>query len=108
MQYSIHVPSQSLSSTCNWDLHHSSSNIHTLRRSLIESINSIWQRCHSAMPYSIHLCNIQYMSRRSRSVRPVTGIYIIAHQIYTLSEGRLLSQSILSGRDAIQLCNIQY
>ncbi|KAF6168031.1 hypothetical protein GIB67_011416, partial [Kingdonia uniflora] len=34
---------------------HCSSNIHALRRSLIESINSIWQRCHSAMQYSMHV-----------------------------------------------------
>ncbi|KAF6167614.1 hypothetical protein GIB67_031197, partial [Kingdonia uniflora] len=38
----------------------------------------------------------------------ITGIYIIALQIYTLSEDRLLSQSIGSDRDAIQLCHIQY
>ncbi|KAF6175492.1 hypothetical protein GIB67_021982 [Kingdonia uniflora] len=85
----------------NWDLLHSSSNILALRGSLIESINSIWQRLHSVMQYSIHLCNIQYMSHHGRSARPVTGIYFIAHQIYTLSEGRLLNQSIRSGRDAI-------
>ncbi|KAF6155335.1 hypothetical protein GIB67_019861, partial [Kingdonia uniflora] len=36
-----------------------------------------------------------------RSIRPVTGTYNIAPQIYTLSEGRLLSQSIRSGRDAL-------
>ncbi|KAF6169618.1 hypothetical protein GIB67_004010 [Kingdonia uniflora] len=35
-----------------WNLHHSSLNIHALRGSLIESTNSIWQRRHSAMPYS--------------------------------------------------------
>ncbi|KAF6151446.1 hypothetical protein GIB67_016258, partial [Kingdonia uniflora] len=108
MPYSIHVPSRSLLSTYNRDLSHSSSNILALQRSLIESINSIWQRRHSEMSYSIHLCNIQYMSHRTRSARPVTGIYIIAYQIYTLSEGRLLSQSIRSARDAIQLCHIQY
>ncbi|KAF6175460.1 hypothetical protein GIB67_021950, partial [Kingdonia uniflora] len=38
----------------------------------------------------------------------ITGIYIIALQIYSLSEGRLLSQSIRYGRDAIQLCHTQY
>ncbi|KAF6145570.1 hypothetical protein GIB67_037603, partial [Kingdonia uniflora] len=108
MQYSIHVPSRPLSSTYNWDLLHSSSNIHALRGSLIESINLIWQRRHSAMQYLIHLCNIQYMSHHGRLAQPVIGIYIIVHQIYTLSEGRLLSQSIRSGRGAIQLCNIQY
>ncbi|KAF6168622.1 hypothetical protein GIB67_005234 [Kingdonia uniflora] len=44
-----------------------------------------------------------------RSIRPVTETYNITIQIYTLSEGRLLSQSIRSGRDAlIQLFNIQY
>ncbi|KAF6155206.1 hypothetical protein GIB67_019732 [Kingdonia uniflora] len=55
MPYSIHIPSRSLRSTYNWDLPHSSSNIHALRRSLIESINSIWQKHHSAMPYLIHV-----------------------------------------------------
>ncbi|KAF6155276.1 hypothetical protein GIB67_019802 [Kingdonia uniflora] len=48
------------------------------------------------------------MSYHGRSARPITGIYFIALQIYTLSEDRLLSQSIRSGRDAIQLYNIQY
>ncbi|KAF6155601.1 hypothetical protein GIB67_007859 [Kingdonia uniflora] len=48
-----------------------------------------------------------------RSNRPTmenyyNNIYFIALQIYTLSEDCLLSQSILSGRDATQLCNIQY
>ncbi|KAF6137001.1 hypothetical protein GIB67_030765 [Kingdonia uniflora] len=48
-----------------------------------------------------------------RSNRPTTenyynNIYFIALQIYTLSEDRLLSQSIRSDRDVIQLCNIQY
>ncbi|KAF6169310.1 hypothetical protein GIB67_013740, partial [Kingdonia uniflora] len=108
MPYSIHIPSRSLRSTYNRGLPYNSSNILALRRSLIESTNSMWQRCHSAMPYLIHLCNIQYMSHHGRSARPVIGICIIAHQIYTLSEGRLLSQSIRSSRDAIQLCNIQY
>ncbi|KAF6145953.1 hypothetical protein GIB67_000133, partial [Kingdonia uniflora] len=75
MQYSIHVLSRSLSSTYNRDLLHSSSNIHSLRGSLIESINLIWQRRHSAMQYSIHLCNIQYMSPHGHSARPITGIY---------------------------------
>ncbi|KAF6142603.1 hypothetical protein GIB67_015089, partial [Kingdonia uniflora] len=75
MQYSIHVPSRSLSLTYNRDLLYSSSNIHTLRGSLIESINSIWQRRHSAMQYSIHLCNIQYIFPHGRSARPITGIY---------------------------------
>ncbi|KAF6165437.1 hypothetical protein GIB67_017919 [Kingdonia uniflora] len=55
MPYLIHVPSRSLRSTYNQDLPHSSSNILALRRSLIESMNSIWQRCYSAMPYSIHV-----------------------------------------------------
>ncbi|KAF6161190.1 hypothetical protein GIB67_007831 [Kingdonia uniflora] len=77
MQYLIHVPSRSLSSTYNRDLLHSSSNIHALRGPLIESINSIWQRRHSAIQYSIHLCNIQYMSYHSRSTQPITGIYFI-------------------------------
>ncbi|KAF6137607.1 hypothetical protein GIB67_014694, partial [Kingdonia uniflora] len=36
-----------------------------------------------------------------RSIRPVTETYNIAIQIYTLSEGYLLSQSIQSGRDAL-------
>ncbi|KAF6170052.1 hypothetical protein GIB67_042857, partial [Kingdonia uniflora] len=75
MQYLIYVPSWSLSSTYNWDLLHSSSNIHVLQGSLIESINSIWQRRHSAMQYSIHLCNIQYISPHGRSARPMSGIY---------------------------------
>ncbi|KAF6146085.1 hypothetical protein GIB67_033444 [Kingdonia uniflora] len=35
-----------------------------------------------------------------RSIRLVTETYIIAIQINLLSEGRLLSQSIQSGRDA--------
>ncbi|KAF6144864.1 hypothetical protein GIB67_001875 [Kingdonia uniflora] len=48
------------------------------------------------------------MSHHSRSNQPITRIYIIALQIYTLSEGRLLSQSIRYDIDAIQLCNIQY
>ncbi|KAF6158730.1 hypothetical protein GIB67_040244 [Kingdonia uniflora] len=52
MQYSIQVPSQSLSSTYNRDLLHSSSNIHVLQGPLIKLINSIWQRCHLAMQYS--------------------------------------------------------
>ncbi|KAF6169990.1 hypothetical protein GIB67_034382, partial [Kingdonia uniflora] len=82
--------------------------MHALRGSLIELINSIWQRHHSAMQYSIHLCNIQYKSHHGRSARLITGIYFIALQIYTLFEGRLLSQLIRSGRDAIQLYNIQY
>ncbi|KAF6165864.1 hypothetical protein GIB67_012761 [Kingdonia uniflora] len=30
-------------------------NVHALRGSLIESINLIWQRCHSTMQYSIHI-----------------------------------------------------
>ncbi|KAF6151331.1 hypothetical protein GIB67_040604, partial [Kingdonia uniflora] len=34
--------------------------------------------------------------------------YIIALQIYTLSEDRLLSQSNRFGRDVIQLCHIQF
>ncbi|KAF6151012.1 hypothetical protein GIB67_016490, partial [Kingdonia uniflora] len=51
MQYLIHVPSRSLNSTYNRDLLHSPSNIHVLRGLLIESINSIWRRCHSAMQY---------------------------------------------------------
>ncbi|KAF6142412.1 hypothetical protein GIB67_033839, partial [Kingdonia uniflora] len=34
-----------------------------------------------------------------RSIRPVTETYNIAIQIYTLSEGRLLSQLIRFGRD---------
>ncbi|KAF6157619.1 hypothetical protein GIB67_037192 [Kingdonia uniflora] len=47
------------------------------------------------------------------SNRPTTenyynNIYFITLQIYMLSEDRLLSQSIRSGRDVIQLCNIQY
>ncbi|KAF6134510.1 hypothetical protein GIB67_028531 [Kingdonia uniflora] len=47
------------------------------------------------------------------SNRPTTenycnNIYFIALQIYTLSEDLLLSQSIRSDRDVIQLCNIQY
>ncbi|KAF6139358.1 hypothetical protein GIB67_026200, partial [Kingdonia uniflora] len=54
MQYSIHIPSRSLSSTYNQDILHSSSNMYALRGSLIESINSIWQRHHSSMQYSIH------------------------------------------------------
>ncbi|KAF6144412.1 hypothetical protein GIB67_024639 [Kingdonia uniflora] len=48
------------------------------------------------------------MSHHDRSARPITGIYFIALQIYTLSEGHLLSQPIRYGRDVIQLCNIQY
>ncbi|KAF6148749.1 hypothetical protein GIB67_019357, partial [Kingdonia uniflora] len=108
MPYSIHVPSWSLRSTYDRDLPHSSSTIHALRGSLIESINSIWQRRHSAMPYSIHLCHIQYMSHHGRSARPITGTCLIVLQIYSLSECRLLSQSIRSGRDVIQLFNIQY
>ncbi|KAF6146714.1 hypothetical protein GIB67_009000 [Kingdonia uniflora] len=43
-----------------------------------------------------------------RSIRPLTETYNIALQIYTLSEGRLLSQSIRSGRDVIHYSNIQY
>ncbi|KAF6135737.1 hypothetical protein GIB67_028593 [Kingdonia uniflora] len=54
MQYPIHVPSRSLSLTYNRDLLHNFSNIHALRGSLIESINLIWQRCHSVMQYPIH------------------------------------------------------
>ncbi|KAF6145709.1 hypothetical protein GIB67_002460 [Kingdonia uniflora] len=42
MQYSIQVSSRSLSLTYNRDLLYVSSNIHALRGSLIESINSIW------------------------------------------------------------------
>ncbi|KAF6145349.1 hypothetical protein GIB67_016810 [Kingdonia uniflora] len=48
------------------------------------------------------------MSHHSRSARPITGIYFIALQIYMLSEDCLLSQSIRSSKDTIQLCNIQY
>ncbi|KAF6139404.1 hypothetical protein GIB67_026246 [Kingdonia uniflora] len=91
MQYLIYVPSRSLSLTYNQDLRYNSSNIHALRGSPIESINSIWQRRHSAIQYSIHLCNIQYMSYHGRSAQPITGIYFIDLQIYTLSEDRLLS-----------------
>ncbi|KAF6150344.1 hypothetical protein GIB67_034043 [Kingdonia uniflora] len=36
-----------------------------------------------------------------RSIRLVTETYNITIQIYTLSEGYLLSQSIRSGRDAL-------
>ncbi|KAF6166280.1 hypothetical protein GIB67_008708, partial [Kingdonia uniflora] len=50
-QYSTQVPSRPLSSTYNRDLLHRSSNIHALRGSLIESINSIGKRRHSAMQY---------------------------------------------------------
>ncbi|KAF6174436.1 hypothetical protein GIB67_024458 [Kingdonia uniflora] len=48
------------------------------------------------------------MLYHGRSARPIIGIYFIVLQIYTLSEDCLLSQSIRSGRYAIQLCNIQY
>ncbi|KAF6156240.1 hypothetical protein GIB67_030243, partial [Kingdonia uniflora] len=40
-------------------LQHNYSNIRALRESLIESINSIWQRC------TIQLFNIQYISLQS-------------------------------------------
>ncbi|KAF6143430.1 hypothetical protein GIB67_029599 [Kingdonia uniflora] len=43
----------------------------------------------------------QYDRLLIRSIRPVTETYNIVFQIYTLSEGRLLSQSNLSGRDAL-------
>ncbi|KAF6172166.1 hypothetical protein GIB67_003858 [Kingdonia uniflora] len=102
MQYSIHIPSRSFRSTYNWDLLHSSSNIHALRGSLIESINSIWQRRHSAMQYLIHV------SSRSLSSTYNQDMLHSSSNIYTLSEDHLLSQSIQSGRDAILLCNIQY
>ncbi|KAF6174969.1 hypothetical protein GIB67_026457 [Kingdonia uniflora] len=55
-------------------------------------------------------CTYLYMvhSNRPTMENYYNNIYFIALQIYTLSEDRLLSQSIRSGRDAIQLCNIQY
>ncbi|KAF6144198.1 hypothetical protein GIB67_004871 [Kingdonia uniflora] len=83
MQYSIHVPTRSLSSTYNRDLLHSSSNIYALSndRLLSHSIQSGKD--------AIQLCNIQYtrhsamqylMSHHDRSDRPITGIYIHAAQ----------------------------
>ncbi|KAF6135229.1 hypothetical protein GIB67_035300, partial [Kingdonia uniflora] len=109
MQYSTQVPSQSLSSTYNRDLLHSSSNIHALRGSLIESINSIWQRRHFI--YAIFNTTMQYLTQvpsQSLSSTYSRDLLHTSSNIYTLSEDRLLSQSIRSGRDAIQLCNIQY
>ncbi|KAF6169606.1 hypothetical protein GIB67_003974, partial [Kingdonia uniflora] len=51
----------------------------------------------------MHYIAIQYlkMSQYGRSIRPVTETYNIVIQIYTLSEGCLLSQSTRSGRDAL-------
>ncbi|KAF6134941.1 hypothetical protein GIB67_023279 [Kingdonia uniflora] len=42
----------------------------------------------------------QYGRLLIHSIRPVTETNNIAIQIYSFSEGRLLSQSIRSGRDA--------
>ncbi|KAF6165697.1 hypothetical protein GIB67_012594 [Kingdonia uniflora] len=79
MQYSIHVPSRSLSSTYNRDLLHSSSNTYALSgdRLLSQSIRSGKD--------TIQLCTIQYISHHGRSARPITGICFIALQIYTRS-----------------------
>ncbi|KAF6164569.1 hypothetical protein GIB67_025395 [Kingdonia uniflora] len=99
MQYSIHIPSWSLSSTYT-RIYFITLQIHMLSegRLLSQSIRSGRD--------AIQLCNIQYISHHGRSARPITGIYFIALQIYTLSEGCLSSQSIRSGRGAIQICNI--
>ncbi|KAF6144173.1 hypothetical protein GIB67_004846, partial [Kingdonia uniflora] len=76
MQYSTQVSLRSLSSTYNWDLLHSSSNIYTLSKDRL--LNQAIQYGRDA----IQLCNIQYIypniqyiSPHGRSARPITGIY---------------------------------
>ncbi|KAF6157989.1 hypothetical protein GIB67_008118, partial [Kingdonia uniflora] len=101
MQYSTQVPSRSLSSAYNRDQLHSSSNIHALRGSLINLTNLIWQRRHSVMQYSTQVPSRPLSSTYNRDLLHSSS------NIYTFSEDRLLSQSIRSGRDAIQLCNVQ-